>query len=83
MKLKEFGPPGGGARPKFYYVDPPLGTGLAVANPKWGCGRDPETCNLRYPSLLYRRSKFLQDKGEGMTQDKQIFFGMTQLHHSR
>ena len=24
MKLKEFGPPGGGARPKFYYVDPPL-----------------------------------------------------------
>ena len=23
MKLKEFGP-GGGARPKFYYVDPPL-----------------------------------------------------------
>ena len=23
MKLKEFGPPGG-ARPKFYYVDPPL-----------------------------------------------------------
>ena len=23
MKLKEFGPPGGG-RPKFYYVDPPL-----------------------------------------------------------
>ena len=25
MKLKEFGPPGG-ARPKFYYVDPPLPT---------------------------------------------------------
>ena len=24
IKLKEFGPPGGGARPKFYYVDPPL-----------------------------------------------------------
>ena len=25
MKLKEFGPPGGGgARSKFYYVDPPL-----------------------------------------------------------
>ena len=24
MKLKEFGPRGGGARPKFYYVDPPL-----------------------------------------------------------
>ena len=26
MKLKEFEPPGGrgGARPKFYYVDPPL-----------------------------------------------------------
>ena len=24
MKLKEFGPPGRGARPKFYYVDPPL-----------------------------------------------------------
>ena len=24
MKLKEFGPPGGGAHPKFYYVDPPL-----------------------------------------------------------
>ena len=25
MKLKEFGPPGGGgARPKFYDVDPPL-----------------------------------------------------------
>ena len=24
MKLKEFGPPGGDARPKFYYVDPPL-----------------------------------------------------------
>ena len=24
MKLKEFGPQGGGARPKFYYVDPPL-----------------------------------------------------------
>ena len=24
MKLKEFGPPGEGARPKFYYVDPPL-----------------------------------------------------------
>ena len=24
MKLKEFGPPGGRARPKFYYVDPPL-----------------------------------------------------------
>ena len=24
MKLKEFGPPGGGVRPKFYYVDPPL-----------------------------------------------------------
>ena len=24
MKLKEFGPPGGGARPKCYYVDPPL-----------------------------------------------------------
>ena len=25
MKLKEFGPPEGeGARPKFYYVDPPL-----------------------------------------------------------
>ena len=24
MKLKEFGPPGGGTRPKFYYVDPPL-----------------------------------------------------------
>ena len=24
MKLKEFGPPGGGARPKFYYVDTPL-----------------------------------------------------------
>ena len=23
MKFKEFGP-GGGARPKFYYVDPPL-----------------------------------------------------------
>ena len=23
MKLKEFGP-GGGARPKFYYLDPPL-----------------------------------------------------------
>ena len=23
MKLKEFGPPGG-ARPKFYFVDPPL-----------------------------------------------------------
>ena len=23
MKLKDFGPPGG-ARPKFYYVDPPL-----------------------------------------------------------
>ena len=28
MKLKEFGPPGGGARPKFYYVDPPLLTHL-------------------------------------------------------
>ena len=26
MKLKEFGSPGGGGtRPKFYYVDPPLG----------------------------------------------------------
>ena len=25
MKLKEFGP-GGGARPKLYYVDPPLVT---------------------------------------------------------
>ena len=24
MKLKEFGLPRGGARPKFYYVDPPL-----------------------------------------------------------
>ena len=24
MKLKEFGPGGGGAHPKFYYVDPPL-----------------------------------------------------------
>ena len=24
MKLKEFGPGGEGARPKFYYVDPPL-----------------------------------------------------------
>ena len=24
MKLKEFMPPGGDARPKFYYVDPPL-----------------------------------------------------------
>ena len=24
MKLKEFGPGGGGARPKFYCVDPPL-----------------------------------------------------------
>ena len=24
MKLKEFGPPGGGAHPKFYYVDPRL-----------------------------------------------------------
>ena len=24
MKLKEFGPRGGGTRPKFYYVDPPL-----------------------------------------------------------
>ena len=23
-ELKEFGPQGGGARPKFYYVDPPL-----------------------------------------------------------
>ena len=33
MKLKEFGPPGGGARPKFYYVDPPL---LA---PNYVCGR--------------------------------------------
>ena len=26
MKLKEFGPSGGGGRPKFYYVDPPLVT---------------------------------------------------------
>ena len=24
MKLKEFGPSGGGAHPQFYYVDPPL-----------------------------------------------------------
>ena len=24
MKVKEFGPDGGSARPKFYYVDPPL-----------------------------------------------------------
>ena len=32
MKLKEFGPRGGGARPKFYYVDPPLPTaGSAIA----------------------------------------------------
>ena len=30
MKLKEFGPPGGGARPKFYYVDPPLHIKLDV-----------------------------------------------------
>ena len=37
MKLKDFGPPGWGARPKFYYVDPP-----PVADPgfsKWGGGR--------------------------------------------
>ena len=24
LNFLEFGPPGGGARPKFYYVDPPL-----------------------------------------------------------
>ena len=31
MKLKEFGPPGGGGvRPKFYYVDPPLERGACV-----------------------------------------------------
>ena len=27
MKLKEFGRPGGGVRPKFYYVDPPMPIG--------------------------------------------------------
>ena len=37
MKLKEFGPPGGSARPKFYYVDPPLrGVALdTVVDSKW------------------------------------------------
>ena len=36
MKLKEFGPrgKGGGARPKFYYVDPPLPWTLFILNPK-------------------------------------------------
>ena len=36
MKLKEFGPPGG-ARPKFYYVDPPTGMikGRDVRVPKY------------------------------------------------
>ena len=32
MKLKEFGPPGGGARPKFYCVDPPLAMLLEMSS---------------------------------------------------
>ena len=36
MKLKEFEPPGwgGGARPKFYYVDPPLVTVMSLFTSK-------------------------------------------------
>ena len=46
MKLKEFGPPGGGARPKFYYVDPPL-TVL------WNPGK--------YSYTIDRRAEFVPD----------------------
>ena len=40
MKLKEFGPPGEGAHPKFYYVDPPLVIILILLLHATKCGEE-------------------------------------------
>ena len=54
MKLKEFGPPGGGARPKFYYVDPPLAIhkadgSLATSCSQNAAGRNaPRDCSCQW-----------------------------------
>ena len=46
MKLKEFGPPGEGARPKFYYVDPPL---ASIAHDIY-----PQSCALQQINLAIK-----------------------------
>ena len=51
MKLKEFWPPGEGARPKFYYVDPPL-----------HCRHQSVPQKLMYVFLVVRRPSLSDDK---------------------
>ena len=59
MKLKEFGPPGGGgARPKFYYVDPPLYIVDNIANFVY-YGKTPLTYTV-YPWSVHSECALMQ-----------------------
>ena len=52
MKLKEFGPPGG-ARPKCYYVDPPLVSYAILLNSKATCILSYRSTDLTMDSMLF------------------------------